>query len=188
MTLPPASAQVVPWYPHNTLFSSILIPGTPISVGSPFLLVSPLGSLSSQYSNPRPVGAAWPHAVQPPPGCSSYCQATVGQRLSLGQGLGSTGESSQSAVTLSTEFSLKRLRARVLPCCYAVRNRTLPQVRVQLINGSSSFNLKGSFSRCSHFQGGEFRKRSVWICVQPQISLTSCCLITSWQECGGLGE
>lgn len=93
---PRASAQVAPWYPHNTLLSSILIPGTPSSAGYSFLLVSLLGSLSPQYSSPQgsvlcplstlsphPVGAAWPYAVQPPPGCSSYCQATAGQRLSL---------------------------------------------------------------------------------------------------------
>lgn len=100
VTLPPASARVVPWHPHSTLLCSILIPGTPSSVGSPFLLVSLLGSLCPVSTlSSCAVRAAWPHTVQPPPGCSSYCQATVGQRLSLDQGLGSTGESSQSAVS-----------------------------------------------------------------------------------------
>lgn len=54
--------------------------------------MSLLGSLSPQDSSPHPVGAAWPHGVPPPLGCSSYYQARVGQRLSPDQDLGSTDE------------------------------------------------------------------------------------------------
>ena len=134
VTLPPASARVVPWHPHSTLLCSILIPGTPSSVGSPFLLVSLLGSLCPVSTlSSCPVRAAWPHTVQPPLGCSSYCQATVGQRLSLDQGLGSRGKFPECCQPTEWSSASRNHRAGVLPCCCAVRNGALPQVRVPII-------------------------------------------------------
>lgn len=60
----------------------------------------------------------------------------------MDQGLGGTGESSQSAVTLSMEFSLETTELVFYLGCCAVRNGTLPQVRVQIINGFSFVQLQ----------------------------------------------